>query len=504
MVRGTAVVAAQRITEALVGFLLVPYILHRLGVEAYGLWAFVYSIITFLNLADLGFSASLNRHFVLALNDDDPDHQYRVLSTSLVYMTALAVGVLGLGLIFERPVLGFFPETANFAAAPWVWRAMLFILAQGFIGTYARSLLYSTQRIATIAFLGIGASLLNMGMTFFVLGMGWHLYGLAAGSAILALIRTTVTFLLGAYGIRGWRIGLSGWHRNTFGILWKFGLKVFLARLAEMVYFQFDRAFLGRFGLTSVTHYDIGAKASSMANQAPLIMLPVIEPAAATYIARNDHTGFHRLVEQTSRYFAIASFGLLALVLAVPDTMLLFWLGSRPEPEMVQAIRFLAAAYLCVTMTGPLRVSARAAGYPGWEARSASIQALLNVALSVGLYFIIGFRGVLYGTLVATLIGQAIFVGTASRGLSFHFISFFLRVWMRPLLLAGIVSLALFSVLKLAFTHGHPESRIESIPTLLLATGVFVTLYTVLLLVTKTLHHSEIKRIAGYVTGRIR
>jgi len=48
--------AFARVTQALVGIFLTPFVLHRLGQDGYGLWAWLLALTGYFSLTDLGLS----------------------------------------------------------------------------------------------------------------------------------------------------------------------------------------------------------------------------------------------------------------------------------------------------------------------------------------------------------------------------------------------------------------------------------------------------------------
>jgi len=503
MTRGTAMVAVQRGVEAVVGLFLVPFTLTMLGHEAYGLWALFYSVVMYLNLADMGFSAALNYHFVQAIQRGDEDEKRRVFSSSLAFLASVGLLIFLVGLASEPLLLRFFPETQPFGnTARWVWRAMLIVLLCGFLGSYARSLFYASHRVAKLSFLNTLLSVFNAVATVLVLLAGWRLIGLAAAGVLVALVRLTLLMVMGARGVQGWRVSTSGVRRETIARLWSFGLRVFVARVAELIYFTFDRLIIGRMiGLGGVTSYDVGAKAGAMANQVPLVVLPVIEPAAASLHSEGRHDAFARLVHRSSRYMALLAFGLMGYLLVNSRPLLALWLGELRDERIVLTLRVIALAYMTASLTGPLRVSSRGAGHPGWEAKSAALQAGLNVLLSILLYLRFGFTGVVFGTLIATLIGQGLYTILALHGLKLPAIEFLAGSWGRPLIaaiVAAVASKLVFGVLAV----GPISTRVDALVPVVVLTLVYGIVFGGFVLLSKALTRSEVADLWRHLRGR--
>src|SRR6202790_669635 len=67
----------------LVGIFLSPYILHRLGDEAFGLWVLIFSITGYYGLFDLGIRSSIIRYVAKYSATDENDELNRLINTSL-------------------------------------------------------------------------------------------------------------------------------------------------------------------------------------------------------------------------------------------------------------------------------------------------------------------------------------------------------------------------------------------------------------------------------------
>lgn len=504
LVRGTVGIAANRAVDAVIGLLMVPFTLHRLGVDAYGLWALLFATITYLNLADLGFSSSINRFFAKAINTGKREDVYTVFTSAFVFMAGFSLFILLAGLSVEHWILGFFPDTREFAGtASWVYRAMLFSLAIGYLTNYSRALLVATSQVDKMAGVQILLALIQAGMIVTVLSLGWGLRGLAGGSAGFAVLRMILFYSVGLRLVDDWRIGIRWFKGETVKELWRFGLIVQTSRIAEMINLQFDRVLIGRvLGVNYVTSYDVGAKAANSVNIVSQVMLYVIEPAATALHTLGDRERFTQLFVRSAKYIAISALPLAAFVnLAAPE-LLIFWLGSQPDPRMVIALRMLVMAYMATTITQPLRLCARGAGFPGWEASYAVLQAALNVTLSIVLYFLFGLTGVLMGTLLAAFIGQGGLTVRIIRGLDQPVTRFLFNAWIKPGLAILAASLPAFLLMTLFSYPAGDSLRAEVLPSLL-ATGIlFVILLGVFFRLFGVVSGEEIQQVLGYLPFR--
>src|SRR5579859_6322478 len=80
--------------HAVVGFFLSPFILHRLGDEAFSLWILIFAVTGYYGLLDLGIRSSIVKYTAKFLVTNDREQLSRYLSTSLAFYSAMAVIIL--------------------------------------------------------------------------------------------------------------------------------------------------------------------------------------------------------------------------------------------------------------------------------------------------------------------------------------------------------------------------------------------------------------------------
>src|SRR5436190_19548274 len=100
----------------LVGIFLSPYILHRLGDEAFGLWVLIFSVTGYYGLFDLGIRSSIVRYVAKYSATDDYEQLNRLVNTAM--FSYAAVGLLALLVTFcgSFYVNSIFRITGNFVS----------------------------------------------------------------------------------------------------------------------------------------------------------------------------------------------------------------------------------------------------------------------------------------------------------------------------------------------------------------------------------------------------
>src|SRR5215475_16164160 len=83
----------------LVGIFLSPFILHRLGDTAYGIWILIFSITGYYGLFDLGIRSSVVRYVSTYTATNDHDALARLINTSLATYTSIGVVAMTVTLV---------------------------------------------------------------------------------------------------------------------------------------------------------------------------------------------------------------------------------------------------------------------------------------------------------------------------------------------------------------------------------------------------------------------
>jgi O-antigen/teichoic acid export membrane protein len=181
-----SVVGFVRIALAVPVYLvLTPWVLHALGPEQFGLWAFSTIVVTLMNLTDLGLKNGLVYH--IARHADQPIHARRYFSATLwSYLAIASTFVIGTAVWGERvvPSLLNVPETLRAPTMFVVWVTMA--------GLAWRLLALPYQAVVE------GYQELALSQLIFLLWMGVHFIG-----TLLALLLAPTIYGLGWAGLIG-------------------------------------------------------------------------------------------------------------------------------------------------------------------------------------------------------------------------------------------------------------------------------------------------------------
>ena len=105
----------------LVGIFLSPFILHRLGDAAFGIWVLVFSITGYYGLFDLGIRSSIVRYVSKLTATDQREEIAKLINTSLFSYTCIGIFAFFLTLVGSLYVDRIFRIPAEFhSTAHWL------------------------------------------------------------------------------------------------------------------------------------------------------------------------------------------------------------------------------------------------------------------------------------------------------------------------------------------------------------------------------------------------
>src|SRR5271156_3450431 len=107
--------------NVVVGLLLSPFILHRLGDTAFGLWVLIFSITGYYGMFDLGIRSSIVRYVSKFTATGDREELANLINTSLFTYSCIGVASMLVTVIVASQVDRLFRVPADFAStARWL------------------------------------------------------------------------------------------------------------------------------------------------------------------------------------------------------------------------------------------------------------------------------------------------------------------------------------------------------------------------------------------------
>ena len=418
------------------GLILSPYIIRKLGVEGYGVWALVFSVVGYYGLLDLGFRSAVIRftaHYA-ALQQDDRINQ--LISTLLTYFAGLAVLMLGVTVLLASHAHRFFKVSAAYRDEMGVLIlivgaslsfGLIFNVFSGFIEGLQRFDLASQVRIVSLGVRTLGAAvLLALGFGLIALGM------VALVSQALLYVQYTL-IAKRAYPRLRYSTGLV--NRAVIREVARYGVHTFVAGLANQSLEQTPSLVIGNARpVEFVTYYTVPFRLLLFVADALTRVGLVAAPKAAELAGKGEAGSVGQLAAYSNRYcFALfVPFGIWLLLFG--QNFLVLWVGPKVAaasglllPSLMVAIGF--------AMAGQFNSSAILFGLSRHQfyAYGLLVEA---VASAVGMFLVVPSFGVL-GAAVVTAVLMVAVRGLYTPWLMCHYLrisypSYLLGIYLRP------------------------------------------------------------------------
>ncbi len=444
-------------------FLLTPYIIHKIGLERFGIWAITNTAINFFIFLDLGIGSSFVKHIAEYNAKKDYTMVNKVINTGLVFSLLFCLGVFLVFLVLKSFIIGllkFSPELYGDVLFAFFGILIVFIINYAF--TVFKSTLYGLQRIDIVNMIFIVVSIPGtIGLILF-LSHGYGLKGYVYNSILVALV-TVISYVICAYRVLPQMIiHPKFFSLEMFKRLWDFGFKIQIAGFSEFINRQLDKVLLGYFlNVKTVAFYELGSKIAITVGSLPSVLLKAIEPASSELDAEKDTRALNRLYERGTKYLVLLTFPLSLFVITNASPVMHFWMGGTGYEKSALAIQVLTIGYSFFLVNSVGRLMARGMGIPQFEMVSALIILGLNISLSITLIILFGFVGALIGTSVSVLTGSSFFMVRFHKHIKRSIMSFLKDVYLKPSIACIIAILVSFMVdLFLYVFNLSPSGRI--------------------------------------------
>jgi O-antigen/teichoic acid export membrane protein len=456
------------LVHAVVGFLLSPFILHRLGDEAFSLWILVFAFSGYYGLLDLGIRSSIVKYTAGFIAAKDEDQLSRFLSTSMAFYVVVAL------LVLFATTIGFFYLHLLFRIPPTLLGSarMLFLLAGASVAlTFPLSVfagvLEGLQKFSWLQLSHIGVTLVRAVLIIVALTHGGGL--LAIGTiAVATNLLSYLIFTWMALQVLPFRISIRHVEANAFRKMARYGIFAFAILAAEKLRFQSDAMVIGAFlSSTAITSFSIGSKLVEYSSYAVRSMSQIFTPMSSQFQASGDLVRLQRTFVAGNRACAFIIFPICVTLLILGKSIIESWVGAR----YVASYSVLALLIVPRTIYLAQSTSTRILLGMGRHHLLGSVLLLeggFNLLLSLLLVHRLGIVGVALGTAIPLACTSLFFLPQhLCRILDMPLGAFLNRAYRLPLLLCVPLAGVLWSV-----SHEFPAHSYRGLLLQIVSGGV--------------------------------
>jgi O-antigen/teichoic acid export membrane protein len=484
IIRNTFFNLTGKVWAGLVSFVLTPYIIHRIGIEKFGIWALVGVITGYFGMLDFGIGGSFIKYIAEFYTKKDYEKINQVVNTGIFFYFLFTLFIVTSFIFICKPLFILLKIPLH------LYSEALFVFLLGVIifGLYNILNAFSTvidglQRMDISNKVAIFISIPNIVGTVFFLEKGYGLPGLMVNNLIILVINSLVNIFISFKVLPELKFSLCLFSREMLKRLFCFGYKAQVTALAMLINNSIVKLLTSHFlNLSMVGYYELGQKIIMLVRDTLLWPLYSLAPAAAEVEAKKDTQGIHELYFRVSKYVHGVAIPLMALVFVTAPLIILAWTGSAYKISVL-VILILAPAYMINMFTAVGTFVAYGIGRPGITARAWVATVIFNLVISTVLIIKTGFVGVVTGMAFSLIIGSIIFIGLFNKYLKTSFSLFFKMTVLKPLLASIISGIAVYLLLKYySQAGGLSYGRIINLSFLSLSGIIFMCLYAIFIL----------------------
>ena len=482
-----------------VGIFLSPFILHRLGDTAFGIWVLIFSVTGYYGLFDLGIRSSVIRYVSTYTATGDQEGLAKLINTSLATYSGIGAVAMAVTLLCSLFIDRLFRIPPEFlVTARWLFLMVGAAVALGFPTGVFGGILEGLQRFYFVNLTNVVSTLLRAALIVLALTHGRGLLTVAFITVALPILSSLVraAIVVQVLPIRfGWRYVDLGSLREIAN----YSAVSFILMIAYKLRFKTDEIVIGTFlSVTAITYFSIGDRLLDYAAEVVSSLAQIFVPMSGQSHATGKTDRLRTILIAGNRACAFIILPIAATLIILGKSVIAAWVGTR----------YIAASYpvllvLVVPMTFALAQAASVRILYGMAKHQALawvtlMESIANLILSIALIRPMGIVGDALGTAIPLLCTSLFFMPRhLCRLLGVRVMTFVREAYSLPLLMVSPLVLMLLLMRRWFFARTYLEVGMQiSIAFVPYALGLLWALWTKRVWQVGELTQSEMDEVA--------
>lgn len=447
----------------LVGLFLSPFILHRLGDAAFGIWVLIFSLTGFYGIFDFGIRSSIIRYVSKYTATQDLEEVSGLINTAL--FTYTCVGVLSViitlvGCVYVDRVFHVQPEFRT--TARWLLLMVGSSVALGFpLGVFG-GMLEGLQKFYILNWTAIVSSLFRVVLIVFYLNRG-------AGLLTVALITVGMPFLASlvraAVALASLPVKFSWKYvdRTSFRHMANYSGVTFMIIVASRLRFKTDALVIGTFlSSSAITFFYAGSRLVDYAGEVVSSLAQIFVPMSSQSDAARNMYRLRKIFIAGNRACAFTALPITAVFIIMGKSIIEVWLGKKYVAQGYPVLLTLIVPYTLMLAQSASGRILFGMGKHGKLAVVSLIEGVANLVLSILLVRHFGILGDAFGTALPLAATYILFMPhhLCSR-LGIHVSTFLRRAYGLPLLLCTPMAVVLVFMQRYFMAHTYRQLAVQ-------------------------------------------
>lgn len=376
----------RAVIQGLISFLLVPFIISRIGSEQYGIVILATTAYGMIELFGMGLSKAVIKYHAQARAKNHIKLVNLIFNSSLILF--FVIGIMGSFVIFSLSY--FFDNIFHKVPSYLVSEGKLALFIIGFtiipciVLDVFKGILSGEQRYDIVNLISISSVILR---ALFIVTY----FFLIQPSLLAVVIIYSLSYILERIGyffashkfIKGLKISIGSISKLGIKIIIGFSGMVLIATMANMLAAHLFKFIIGaKLTLKDLTYYGVLLLLSTTANLLVRSFVNVLVPVASKYYELGDHHRIRKLLVHGTKYSMIIIFSLTFITIPFLKDLLKVWMGKEfVHIWTIGVIMFLGQIISSAAITANQILSGL--GKVKILAFSSSISVIIGLGLSV-------------------------------------------------------------------------------------------------------------------------
>jgi O-antigen/teichoic acid export membrane protein len=449
--------------NVLVGIFLSPFIIHRLGDAAFGIWVLIFSVTGYYGLFDLGIRSSIVRYVSKFTATQDHEELAKLINTSLFSYGCIGAVSLLVTLAVSSYVDTLFHIPPGMqSTARWLLLMVGSSVALGFpLGIFG-GFLEGLQRFYVLNWTNVISTLARAGLIVAALNHG---YGLLTIASITVGLPLLASILRGIIALRLCPVPFSRRYidRAAFRRMANYGGVTFMIMVAGRLKFKTDEIVIGTFlSAAAITYFNIGARIVDYAGQVVTALAQIFVPMSSQSEAKGDINRLRKIFVAGNRLCALVIFPICAILIILGRSLIEVWVGKKYVAASYPVlVIMIVACTLWWSQGASGRVLFGMSKHGTW-AIVTLVEGVCNIILSVILVRPYGIIGDAFGTAIPLACSTIFFMPRhVSRLLGIRLRTYLREAYVLPLLLSAPLVLALLLMRYWFIPHNYRQLALQ-------------------------------------------
>jgi O-antigen/teichoic acid export membrane protein len=407
----TSFTLADRAIAGITGLVLIPVVIHYLGMSKYGLYIIYMSISDWFMLVQFGISHSFRKYIAEYVAQKEYEQLQQFIASSFYVLLGASIVAIAVSFAFSSPLSAYFLKTRQTTLETSLLTVFVAISTIGLLNQIFCAVPQGLQRYDVSSIISICCRIVYMAVTVILLRNNFGIKALIWGTLSTNALQLVCNFITGKVMFR--KLSLSPYKIRWLHIrnMYNFGIKIQVSYFVSWVWFNYDKLLLARFtSLVYVAAYDVGVRLVLALRDLPTMFLWIILTRMSELKARREEEKFQEIYATATKVLALVMLGIAACMVPHAETIYYLWMGKKFDPFSVFIFRISLIAVALQMIGGAASSACKGMGRPGLEARSNTIVAVLNLVLSPVMFWLFGAYGVIFGTGISIAAAAAILI----------------------------------------------------------------------------------------------